>query len=135
RHARFQHRPTARPPNGGALLPFDPENPPVEEAPQGERLPQPSIADITALATSGAVKGPGIVPEVLPTDGSPGRERTEWLQTNLRPQKQGEYCEVIVSLVLGDITAGQMRALALLSSAYSDGMGRVTVDQIVWLGG
>ena len=33
------------------------------------------------------------------------------------------------SLVLGDITAGQMRALAVLSRAYGDGMVRVTVDQ------
>jgi len=130
-HAAFHHELEDLRANGGARLPFDPENPPVEEPPQGERLPQPSIADIAALVTSGSVKGPGIVPEVHPTDGSPGRERTEWLQTNLRPQKQGEYCEVIVSLVLGDITAGQMRALALLSRAYSDGMVRVTVDQNV----
>jgi sulfite reductase (NADPH) hemoprotein beta-component len=36
---------------------------------------------------------------------------------------------VIVSLVLGDITAGQMRAVAALSRAYADGMVRVTVDQ------
>ena len=34
-----------------------------------------------------------------------------------------------MSLVLGDITAGQMRALAVLSRAYGDGMVRVTVDQ------
>jgi len=130
-HTAFHHELEDLRANGGARLPFDPENPPVEEAPQGERLPQPAIADITALVTAGSVKGPGIVPEFHPTDGSPGRERTEWLQTNLRPQKQGEYCEVIVSLVLGDITAGQMRALALLSRAYSDGMVRVTVDQNV----
>jgi sulfite reductase (NADPH) hemoprotein beta-component len=130
-HAEFQRELEDLRANGGARLPFDPEHPPVEGPPEGERPPQPSIADITALVASGTVKGPGIVPEVKPTDGSPGRERTEWLQTNLRPQKQGEYCEVIVSLVLGDITAGQMRALAALSRAYSDGMVRVTVDQNV----
>jgi sulfite reductase beta subunit-like hemoprotein len=115
--------------NGGARLPFDPENPAAEGPPEGERLPQPSIAEITALVSASTVKGPGIVPEVKPTDGSPGRERAEWLQTNLRPQKQPEYSEVIVSLVLGDITAGQMRAVAALSRAYADGMVRVTVDQ------
>jgi sulfite reductase beta subunit-like hemoprotein len=115
--------------NGGARLPFDPENPPVEEAPQGERPAPPSIADITTLVTSSTVKGPGIVPEVNPTDGGPGRERNEWLETNLRPQKQSEYSEVTVSLVLGDISSGQMRAVAALSRAYADGMIRVTVDQ------
>ena len=36
---------------------------------------------------------------------------------------------MIVSLVLGDISAGQMRAVAMLSRAYADGMVRVTVDQ------
>ena len=128
-HAEFQRELEDLRSNGGARLPFDPENPPVETAPEGERPTVPSIADVTALVTASAVKGPGIVPEVIPGDGSPGRERAEWLRTNLRPQKQGEYCQVIVSLRLGDITAGQMRALALLSKAYADGTVRVTVDQ------
>ncbi len=128
-HAAFQRELEDLRANGGARLPFDPENPPVEGPPEGERLPQPSIAEISALVSATTVKGPGIVPEVKPTDGSPGRERAEWLQTNLRPQKQSEYSEVIVSLVLGDITAGQMRAVAALSRAYADGMVRVTVDQ------
>jgi sulfite reductase (NADPH) hemoprotein beta-component len=79
--------------------------------------------------TASAVKGPGIVPPVQPAEGGPGRERTEWLRTNLRPQKQSEYSQVTVSLVLGDISSGQMRALALLAKAYGDGMVRVTVDQ------
>jgi sulfite reductase beta subunit-like hemoprotein len=128
-HAAFQRELEDLRAKGGARLPFDPENPPLEGPPDGERLPHPSIAEITALISASTVKGPGIVPEVKPTDGSPGRERTEWLQTNLRPQKQPEYSEVIVSLVLGDITAGQMRAVAALSRAYADGMVRVTVDQ------
>ena len=34
-----------------------------------------------------------------------------------------------VTLTLGDITAGQMRVLALLARAYGDGTVRVTVDQ------
>ncbi len=113
---------------GGAQLPFDPENPPVETAP-GERAEAPSIAEIVALASATQVKGPGIVPVFTPRDGGPGKERTEWLRTNLRPQKQGEYSQVTVSLVLGDITGGQMRALAALSRAYADGTVRVTVDQ------
>ena len=112
-----------------ARLPFDPENPPVERAPEGERPAPPAIADVTALVTATTVKGPGIVPAVEPAEGAPGRERTEWLRTNLRPQKQSEYSQVTVSLVLGDISSGQMRAVAQLAKAYGDGMVRVTVDQ------
>ena len=97
--------------------------------PPGERAEAPSIAEITALVTATPVRGPGIVPVVEVRDGGPGRERTEWLRTNLRPQKQGEYSQVTVSLVLGDITGGQMRALAVLARAYADGTVRVTVDQ------
>jgi sulfite reductase beta subunit-like hemoprotein len=114
---------------GGARLPFDPEDPPVEPPPEGERPAAPAIAEITALVTASAVKGPGIVPVIQTGDGGPGRERTEWLRTNLRPQKQSEYSQVTVTLVLGDLSAGQMRALALLSRAYGDGMVRVTIDQ------
>ena len=69
------------------------------------------------------------MPDVQPQDGGPGRERTEWLRTNLQPQKQSEYPQVTVTLTLGDITAGQMRALALLARVYGDGIVRVTVDQ------
>ena len=127
--AAFQHELDQVRAAGGARLPFDPENPPVEAPPDAERPAPPSIGDISALVTASAVKGPGIVPPVEPTEGGPGRERTEWLRTNLRPQKQSEYSQVTVSLVLGDISAGQMRALALLAKAYGDGMVRVTVDQ------
>jgi sulfite reductase beta subunit-like hemoprotein len=128
-HAAFQRELEEVRALGVARLTFDPEDPPVELAPDGERAAPPSIAEITALVTATAVKGPGIVPTVQPGEGGPGRERTEWLRTNLRPQKQSEYAQVTVSLVLGDISSGQMRALALLSKAYADGMVRVTVDQ------
>ena len=128
-HGAFQHELDQVRAAGGARLPFDPENPPVEVPPDAERPAPPSVGDISALVTASAVKGPGIVPPVQPAEGGPGRERTEWLRTNLRPQKQSEYSQVTVSLVLGDISSGQMRALALLARAYGDGMVRVTVDQ------
>jgi sulfite reductase (NADPH) hemoprotein beta-component len=115
--------------SGGAALPFDPENPPVEGPPTIARTEPPSLAEITALVNATAVRGPGIVPAVQPQDGGPGRERTEWLRTNLQPQKQSEYSLVTVTLTLGDVTSGQMRALALLARAYGDGTVRVTVDQ------
>jgi sulfite reductase beta subunit-like hemoprotein len=115
--------------SGRAQLPFDPENPPVEAPPALSRTEPPSLAEISALVNATAVRGPGIVPEVRPHDGRPGRERTEWLHTNLQPQKQSEYSLVTVTLTLGDVTAGQMRALAALARAYGDGTVRVTVDQ------
>ena len=115
---------------GEARLPFDPDNPPaVEEAPAWERAEAPSLATISTLVNATAVRGPGIVPVFETHDGGPGRERTEWLRTNVQPQKQPEYSIVTVFLVLGDITAGQMRAVAALSRAYADGFVRVTVDQ------
>jgi sulfite reductase beta subunit-like hemoprotein len=114
---------------GGAALPFDPENPPVEGPPAIARTEPPSLAEISALVNATAVRGPGLVPDVRPQDGGPGRERTEWLRTNLQPQKQSEYSLVTVTLTLGDVTSGQMRALALLARAYGDGTVRVTVDQ------
>ncbi len=113
---------------GGARLPFDPEDPPVETAPD-ERAEAPAVGEIAALVTATPVRGPGIVPVVEVRDGGPGKERTEWLRTNLQPQKQAEYTQVTVSLVLGDLSGGQMRALAALSRAYADGTVRVTVDQ------
>jgi sulfite reductase beta subunit-like hemoprotein len=115
--------------SGGAALPFDPENPPVEGPPAIARTAPPSLAEISALVNATAVRGPGLVPDVRPQDGGPGRERTEWLRTNLQPQKQSEYSLVTVTLTLGDVTSGQMRALALLARAYGDGTVRVTVDQ------
>jgi sulfite reductase (NADPH) hemoprotein beta-component len=114
---------------GGAALPFDPENPPVEGPPTTVRPEPPSLAEISALVNATTVRGPGIVPDVHPHDGGPGRERTEWLRTNLQPQKQSEYSLVTVTVTLGDVTAGQMRAIALLARAYGDGTVRVTVDQ------
>jgi sulfite reductase (NADPH) hemoprotein beta-component len=128
-HAEFHRELDDLRASGAARLPFDPENPPVEAAPTFERAEPPAVADIAALVRATTVKGPGIVPIVDANEGGPGRERSEWLRTNLRPQKQSEYSQVIASLTLGDITSGQMRAVALLARAYADGLVRVTVDQ------
>ncbi len=128
-HAEFQRELEDLRMSATARLPFDPEEPPIEEPPVLERSEPPAIADIAALVGAAPIKGPGIVPLVEAVDGGPGRERTEWLGTNLRPQKQTEYSQVIATLELGDITSGQMRAIAALARAYADGLARVTVDQ------
>ena len=52
-----------------------------------------------------------------------------WLKTNVRPQKQAGYVIVGATVPLGDLTSEQMRVIADLSGAYSDGMVRVSADQ------
>src|SRR5688572_30363968 len=115
---------------GGARLPFDPERPPVEDAPEG-RAEAPAAEDIARSVTLGKVSGPGIVPRVEPV--LPGEEIEYWMRTNVRPQKQAGYSLVTVTTVLGDTTSAQMRLLGQLALAYSDGTVRVTSDQNVVL--
>jgi sulfite reductase (NADPH) hemoprotein beta-component len=118
---------------GGALLPFDPEAPPVESAPDWAPLDPPSPASLFARVAAGVVRGPGLTPQggaALPVlDGAYAR----WRRTNVRPQKQAGYVAVMVTLPLGDLTAAQMRALGELAAAYGDGTVRTTADQDVVL--
>ena len=111
---------------GGAQLPFSPEQPPVETAPAAH-APAPTPADITARVTAGKVSGPGIVPRVEPDIGRD--ELDYWLRTNVRPQKQAGYSMVTVTTVLGDLTSAQMRELGRLALAFGDGSVRITSDQ------
>jgi sulfite reductase beta subunit-like hemoprotein len=117
---------------GGAALPFDPQDPPAEDLPAAVSREAPSIEAIRALAESTTLSGPGIVPRGLP---SPAETQTEqaWASTNVQPQKQAGYKVVVLRLPLGDITAGQLRALSQLASAYGDGTVRLTVDQNLFL--
>lgn len=111
---------------GGAALPFDPDAPPLEDAPS-ERSAAPSPSAITAAVTAGKVIGPGIVPQVGPEIGRD--ELDYWLRTNVRPQKQPGFKIVTVTTVLGDLTSAQMRQLAQLALAFADGTVRITSDQ------
>jgi sulfite reductase beta subunit-like hemoprotein len=118
---------------GGARLPFEPENPPVE-GPPASRASVPAAADIAAAVVSGKVIGPGIVPRVEPVipDGHEHREAYEyWTRTNVRRQKQPGYAIVTVTTVLGDLTSAQFRMLGQLALAFSDGSVRITMDQNV----
>src|SRR5687768_17254421 len=102
---------------GGARLPFDPEQPPVEHAP-ASRAAAPTPEEITAAVTAGKVTGPGIVPRVEPV--IPGDEFDYWQRTNVRPQKQAGFAMVTVTTVLGDMTSAQMRQLGQLALAFAD---------------
>jgi sulfite reductase (NADPH) hemoprotein beta-component len=114
---------------GGAALPFDPEDPPVEVAPDWERSAGPSVLATVARAASSKVKGPGIRPQVQPTLAIMNGDYSRWLQTNVRPQKQPGHVIVAATVPLGDFTSEQMRLLADLSVSYSDGHVRVSPEQ------
>jgi sulfite reductase beta subunit-like hemoprotein len=56
-----------------------------------------------------------------------------WAAHNVRPQKQAGFATVVIRLVLGDITAAQLRALADLVVSYGEGELRATNEQNVVL--
>jgi sulfite reductase (NADPH) hemoprotein beta-component len=113
---------------GGVPLPFDPERPPVEEAPAGARPEAPSREAISALVRAEALRGPGVVPPVEPRAATPAGFLA-WARTNVRRQRQPGYATAAVTLPLGDVTAEQLRVLALLSRAFGDGAARFTTNQ------
>jgi sulfite reductase (NADPH) hemoprotein beta-component len=117
---------------GHARLPFDPETPPEESEPLWPRAVPPAAAAVEALAASTAVHGPGITPMVA-TMASDDAAFRAWCATNVKPQRQSGYVVPIVRLLLGDITAGQLRVLSQLARAFGDGTVRLTADQNVFL--
>ena len=114
---------------GGASLPFDPEQPPVESAPAWRRLDSPPILETVSRATSSMVTGPGIMPQVRPMLPTMNGDYSHWLGTNVRKQKQAGYFLVTATVVLGDFTSQQMRILGDLATAFGDGTIRVTAEQ------
>jgi sulfite reductase beta subunit-like hemoprotein len=111
---------------GGAQLPFDPERPPVETAPDWPRRSASSIDDIAWRTASAALNGPGLRPEHhLRVAG----ESARWVETNVRSQKQPGYVAVTVTVPLGDLTSAQMRVAADLALGYGDGTVRFTHEQ------
>jgi len=52
-----------------------------------------------------------------------------WAAHNVRPQKQAGFSSVVIRLILGDITAAQLRALATLVVQFGEGELRTTNEQ------
>jgi len=75
---------------GGAKLFFDPNHPPVENAPTEVRGPAPSPSDVATPVSSSVVRGPGITPDVKPQLAPTSADFERWKKTNVRPQRQGE---------------------------------------------
>ncbi len=128
-HAEFQRALEDFRAEGGARLPFDPEQPPVEAAPAWERAAAPSTLDTTARVMASKVVGPGILPEVRPMLPMMNGDYGHWVGTNVHVQKQDGYRIVTATVPLGDLTCSQMRVLGDLALAYGDGAVRVTADQ------
>jgi sulfite reductase (NADPH) hemoprotein beta-component len=114
---------------GGAKLPFNPDDLRSEQAPDWQPSTPPSVQAVSLTAAT-PLSGPGIMPnsvKLTPLSDTYLR----WMRRNVAAQKQAGYCHVTVRLPLGDFSAGQMRVLADLAEAYSDGTMRLTVDQNV----
>jgi sulfite reductase beta subunit-like hemoprotein len=110
-------------------LPFDPEHPPVEEAPDWTGAEAPNPDDLARRVEAQVPVGPGIHPERRPVLRVASGDFVEWQRLNVTRQKQPGYVAATVTLPLGDITSEQMRAVAGLASAYGDGTVRLTIDQ------
>jgi sulfite reductase beta subunit-like hemoprotein len=103
---------------------------PADEAmPSAPRPESPSTVEITARVSSGKVKGPGIMPVVIPVLNSRDEDYSRWRASNVRAQKQFGYAIVEATVPLGDMTSAQMRVIGDLAKAYGDGTVRVTMDQ------
>jgi len=114
---------------GEAKLPFDPQNPPVENAPNWPRPVALSADEAASRVAQSKVMGPGIVPAVKPVMPAMNGDLSKFRATNVKPQKQAGYSIVTTRLVLGDFTGHQMRVLGELADAYGDGQVRVTINQ------
>jgi sulfite reductase (NADPH) hemoprotein beta-component len=114
---------------GRTPLPFDPERPAAEEAPDWPRPAAPTPTSVAARASKADVRGPGLMPEPPPPEVSPIGGFLHWRRTNVRPQRQLGYAIVTALAPLGDLTGSQLRILADLSPAYGDGTIRVTSEQ------
>jgi sulfite reductase (NADPH) hemoprotein beta-component len=114
---------------GGARLPFDPAKTAMEQAPDWEPAAPPTLQHVAAMAST-PMRGPGIHPGTVRLQPL-SDAYVRWLRRNVARQRQDGYYHVIVRLLLGDFTSGQMRVLADLSEAYGDGTMRLTVEQNV----
>jgi sulfite reductase beta subunit-like hemoprotein len=114
---------------GGARLSFDPDAVHPETAPDWTAAEPPTLQAVAATAAT-PVTGPGIVPGSVKLQPLPDAY-VRWMRSNVTRQRQAGYCHVTARLPLGDFTAGQMRVLADLAEAYSDGTVRLTIDQNV----
>ena len=110
-------------------LPFDPDDPPSEHAPDWHRPSAPSLATLAERVEGQSPDGPGILPDHRPVLRVEDADFLAWQRHNVKAQRHAGYAAVTVTLPLGDITAEQLRALAALAESYGDGTARLTIEQ------
>ena len=108
-------------------LSFDPDAPPEIEAPVASRGGGPDLGLLASLVAGDATRGPGITPRFLPIASRDGGAR--FFRTNVQPQRQAGYSIVTVTVPLGDLSGGRLRALAFLARAFSEGKVHVSQAQ------
>ena len=114
---------------GGEVPTLEIEPPAGEPKPDWVKDAAPSQGHIAARVGAQQVKGPGIVPTIVPMLQTGDEAYARWRATNVRPQKQFGYVIATATVPLGDLTSEQMRVLGELSRAYGDGTVRVTPEQ------
>ncbi len=77
--------------------------------------------------------GTGELLPVLDTNGHPNPDYENWLETNVREQKQPGYAIATVKVPQGNLSGVQMRGLADLADQAGDGVLRFTITQNVVL--
>jgi sulfite reductase beta subunit-like hemoprotein len=112
---------------GMAPLSFDPDAPPEIEAPPSRRAPAHDLAAVAALVSNDAPRGPGLLPRFLPVVR--GQEDSRFFRTNVKPQRQAGYAVVTVTVPLGDLSSGRLRAIAQLSRDFGESVVRTTSAQ------
>ena len=126
-HAAFSAELDAVRAAGMPPLAFDPNAPPEATfAPSLEQRPT-SRPDLGRHIDADAPRGPGLLPRFLPTLDDDNGAR--FLRTNVDPQRQKGFSIVTVTVPLGDLTAGRLRALAELARTFGDGAVRTTPAQ------
>jgi hypothetical protein len=115
--------------SGGVALPFDPNHPPVEAPPSSNGVTAPSPAAIASRTAAASLRGPGIHPALPSPVPLLDPDADEWMRTNVRSQRQGDYATAVVRVPLGDVSGAQLRVLGELAATLADGMVRITTDQ------
>jgi len=128
-HAAFQEAFAEVRRDGVPPLPFDADDPPVEDAPARPRSAPPSTLEAARRAASAVVHGPGITPRPPLPLAVAGEGFDRWARTNVRAQKQAGWSVVVVTLPLGDVTAAQLRLLRDLADGCGDGTVRTMHEQ------
>jgi len=113
----------------GDVPTLDIDPPAAESKPEWVKESSPSANQIAARVSAGEVSGPGLTPTVVPVLSAGDEAFARWRVTNVVPQKQFGFVIATATVPLGDLTSEQLRVVADLSRAYSDGTVRVTTDQ------